>query len=297
MLLRQKTRRKPAAFSLIELLVSLVIAGILAALLLPAIQHAREAGRRTHCMSNLRQLGQAIHAYHDVHRCLPAGSCFGFSTHVAILPQMEQTALFAKFDFHQYPFDPVNHKLACTRIAGYTCPSPQPRSQVTNYAGNNGTSLSGRQDGVFVYTTHRAFIAMRDIKDGLSHTVAMSEISHPTANRVRWARKTAEPTWQAFWDVCSVAPLGSSSRPMGSPWVHGSLSVTQYNHVLPPNTRSCLNGTSVRGGGYTAGSSHPGGVNVMMADASVRFVTQDIERELWGALGSRDAQDLVSSDY
>src|SRR4051812_14386654 len=90
---------KRSAFSLVELLVVLAIIGVVIALLLPAVQYARESGRRTQCASNIRQLALSIHQYEAAHRVLPAIAQNNYSFHVALLPHIEQKALYQRFDF------------------------------------------------------------------------------------------------------------------------------------------------------------------------------------------------------
>src|SRR5687767_3985692 len=127
---------KPTGFTLIELLVVIAIVGVLIALLLPAIQAARESARRTACTNNLKQLALGVHGYHDTHARLPslyngpqeprAGVSFGldtFSWQTAILGFIEQQSLEKQFDFQRPANDPVNQPAVNQVLAISSCPS------------------------------------------------------------------------------------------------------------------------------------------------------------------------------
>jgi prepilin-type N-terminal cleavage/methylation domain-containing protein len=192
----RRNRRVAAAagrrgVSLVELLMVLAIGGLMLALLLPAIQAAREAARRSQCSSQLRQIGLALHLYHDSHRRLPPGcdqwrpwrgspELRNLAWSAFILNHLEQAHLQARIDFSR-PFDsPVNRPAAQTRLAIYNCPSlgdaagPNGLGR-TDYGGIYGqriTTRSATNNGVFIY--NHAF-ALSDIRDGLSNTLAVAE--------------------------------------------------------------------------------------------------------------------------
>src|SRR6056297_1446776 len=96
-----KMQRPKRGFTLIELLVVIAIIAILVALLLPAVQQAREAARRSSCKNNLKQLGLAMHNYHDVHDCFPLGMVHRINWRVSILPYLEQSTIFNQLDFNE----------------------------------------------------------------------------------------------------------------------------------------------------------------------------------------------------
>lgn len=184
---------KRRAFTLIELLVAIAIIGILIGLLLPAIQAARWAARRMSCCNNLKQLGVALHGFHDTHKGIPPQATYtvgitfsGYSVHASLLPFIEQSSLFSKVDFNLgYA---AQQDICRTKIPLYRCPS-DPRDQTridngiefypTTDGFNIGTWLGLDQltgqggDGVFGYNVRHSFAA---ISDGLSHTLAAADV-------------------------------------------------------------------------------------------------------------------------
>jgi prepilin-type N-terminal cleavage/methylation domain-containing protein len=199
-------RRRPGGFTLIELLVAISIIGVLIALLVPAVQAAREAARRVQCQSNLRQLGLALAHYESAAGVYPFGvgadsdklisqiassNSRRYSLHSQILPYLEQTPLFNQLNFFFQPFAPdqtgdpavvtgsgPNETAARTVVSVFLCPSDFDRMNSrpwgqTNYRSCNGSSWSGRAgDGMFGQSTR---IRTADVRDGLSNTAAMSE--------------------------------------------------------------------------------------------------------------------------
>ena len=123
--------RPRRGFTLIELLVVIAIIAVLIGLLLPAVQAAREAARRSQCVNNLKQLGIALHNYHDVNGSFPPGNLAinGINDPVqttwtiSMLPGMEQTPLYNSYNFSQFNFSPDNKTLRETRVATFICPS------------------------------------------------------------------------------------------------------------------------------------------------------------------------------
>jgi prepilin-type N-terminal cleavage/methylation domain-containing protein len=183
------------AFALIELLVVLAILAVLIALLVPAVQKVREAANRIKCTNNLKQLGLALHSYHDSHGALPPGVVADSSDlrngrHsglVFLLPHLEQQALYDRYQLGLSWKDPANRTVAQTRVAGFLCPSgpnqvPQDGGlpgAATDYAfskgaqaylcGNGAVRLGA---GLFDVNSARR---LADIRDGTSQTFAMGE--------------------------------------------------------------------------------------------------------------------------
>ncbi len=198
-------------FTLLELLVTLSVIGILVALLLPAVQVAREAARRMSCANNLSQIGVALHNYHEAHRVLPFGcgtdydgivSSLGtladrrYSAHSQILPQLDQANVYQRIDFQVAPFHPyvnsgaydpaciasgglsaANGPAAVAKISSFVCPSDIDRLQSmwshNNYRSCNGGGWHGRNgNGMF---GQNSSVRLGDVTDGLSNTAMFSE--------------------------------------------------------------------------------------------------------------------------
>lgn len=308
------------AFTLIELLVVLFILALLVAIILPAVQAAREAARSTRCKANLRQIGLAMHNYHSVHRIFPPGAANGFSLHVFLLPHIEKGDLYRRVDFSSGPTAGHNRDLRIAQVSIFSCPSdpssdyrPTPHAgYTTNYAGNFGTGVQLHgYNGIFQHlsTAQPQYpggpVRDSDVQDGLSNTVAVSELlvgdGSGARHRTNWHTPTA---LVSPWDLQGFARLCDSLKPQadtaiagnrwarGRSWVEGDASITLYNHVLGPNNNSCINGTRVQEGAYSAASLHGSGVNVLFADGQVRFVSDQIDRVLWRGAGSRNGNDI-----
>lgn len=299
-------------FTLIELLVVIAIIAILVALLLPAVQQAREAARRSACKSNLKQLGVAMHNYHDTFNALPYGSTTfnggsngrdGWTWYARILPQLEQTPMYQALNFNE-PMNGAAHRAREMRaqyLKVQLCPSDSEnfeeegndnwRCPLHNYVacygdsqydgGHYGTNTSGNHTGLFQIDKTVGF---RDCTDGLSNTILMSEIVTPH-----------KPfTW------------GNIGRTMQA---HGS-GFTTYN---PPNTgndranrcyeqlgsglpNSCddIDDNAWRENIIMARSLHTGGVQATFGDGAVKFVSENTDRTVFRALGTRGNGEIAS---
>lgn len=294
--------------TLIELLVAMAIIAVLVALFVPAVQQVRETARRSQCISNLKQIGLAIHAYESTHRVLPPGGANAFSMHVFLLPYIGQRPLYNEVDFSHYSNARADN-LTSARVPLYTCPSDGwkqiPSGVVaTNYAGNFGTGVQRfGYNGLFRHLTPLGGwpggpVRMSDVRDGLSNTAAVSEIlvadGSPHRLRVYWytPRALTRPEeLDAFADLCASLrpPQASANRyARGTPWSFGDVGATMYNHVLTPGSNNCVNDDSVQDGAYSAASLHPGGVNVLFGDGRVRMNSNSVDRAVWSAIGSRN---------
>jgi prepilin-type N-terminal cleavage/methylation domain-containing protein/prepilin-type processing-associated H-X9-DG protein len=308
------------AFTLIELLVVIAIIAVLIALLLPAVQAAREAGRRIQCTNNLKQIGLAIHNYHDSRGALPGSELpyqsTSFSALSHLLPGMEQTTLYNALNFSLLNNDPANNTVLVTRVNTFVCPSdvndPHPEfGGQTNYMADMGSWIVWQQasgpnaglappNGVFFGNSATRFA---DITDGLSNTAVFSErvmadftngVISPIADVFF---SPAQPTTldaavQACQAVDITNPASQFPLFMGAPWVNGQ---HVFLHVTAPNTRSCGFFTALRAI-MPASSRHPGGVNVLIGDGSVRFIKNSVNLATWRSLGTRAGGEIISSD-
>lgn len=261
----QQIGRRIHGFTLIELLVVIAIIGVLIALLLPAVQQAREASRRAQCKNRLKQIGIALHNYHENHQLFPPGwiAPQGWSWKVYILPHLEQRPLYAALRVgQQYPPD-AGTQLDVS-LTAYVCPSDSgPRvnpnfSHVrsvgyrkSNYPGVHAfdnrisNSIRYKGKGVFGQSTSTS---MKDIEDGTSHTFLVGE------------RKLNRNGFRgAIW---MRAINGDGSLIFGAAVVGTCGSRVRINAF-----RSRIIGFS---------SEHTGGAQFLLADGSVRFVSENI---------------------
>ncbi len=354
-MIREQGRR---AFTLIELLVVIAIIGVLIALLLPAVQAAREAARRSQCTNNLKQLGIAVHNYIDSNQVLPA-YCYNDNIYwrsswvVAILPSMEQQPLYNSINLSQEMTARANTTLNSTKISTLLCPSdPQKQRPAASngadyqwgpitYSGNQGGPGSIRRaTGTIVPGATRqgspalpfgvqAPVGLESITDGTSSTGLFSEkllgvAGYPQVpiSDTLDSLRTMYPAGVAltpdanspaatlsFVNSCKALPptTTASSGLSGHAWlIAGPLQpfISGYHHFGAPNTHSCVasNTEDASWGGtfpeINPTSSHPSGVNLGMADGSVKFIKDSIALPTWWALGTRNGREAVSAgDY
>ncbi len=301
--------RKKRGFTLVELLVVIAIIGVLVALVLPAVQSAREAVRRASCMNNLRQLGLALHNYHDAFQKFPGArdpfTPGPFSTQAHLLDYLEQANLSRLIDFSQPTSTGANLNVANLVVKSFLCPSDPANGRVPgltfggcNLVANVGTGINNGDyvtgDGVFLLNNPVGF---RNVTDGSSHTAAFSEsiigdgqnvANTPQRQAVQLSGGTPPSA-----DVCSSGPwIGKR----GDRWINGGYLSTAYNHFALPNstTWDCLN-SSNNFGWKTARSLHAGGVNVLMCDGSGRFVGSSLDMSVWKAIATRDGGEAVTN--
>lgn len=330
-----------AGFTLIELLVVVSIIGLLAALLLPAVQGSREAARRSRCENNLKQIGLALHNYEASNGSFPlnwgkprVNPVLGFPFHIGgrpysalsrMLPYLDQQPLHASINFSvetyptedggSFPF-PQNSTAFGTSLEIFLCPSDGARTPTThgnNYRGNYGigplfmTTHESPDSGVGFYGAAHGVLGSRSFPDGLSHTVAYGERIRGTGTG--WPRSAARDFGEiqvTIYCVASDADTAlecsrvASSREFpaymmaGFTWFYGDFECSAYCHAQEPNGRIPDAITSqLWCGVVTARSFHPGGVNSLMADGSVRFARESISRGVWRALSTRNGNELV----
>jgi prepilin-type N-terminal cleavage/methylation domain-containing protein/prepilin-type processing-associated H-X9-DG protein len=281
-------------FTLVELLVVIAIIGILVGLLLPAVQAAREAARRMQCSNNLKQLGLAMHNYHDVHNKFPIGHHFrgsipstglAYGWAFGLLPFIEQGNLYNQFN-QRLPVMNIsfsnNGLLASTPQATFSCPSdtkPAQRddpvntpstptviirnSATSSYQANGGayngwqnaTPNPVRWNGVFERDQRGANFGIKDITDGTSNTFLVCEI--------RWGMDPAGENRGRIYGASDNIDFTQGST-----------------NALMINGQWAMNWTAAEGNGQphrTAGSFHVGGAQFAFADGSVHFIGENLD--------------------
>ncbi len=281
-------------FTLIELLVVISIIGVLIALLLPAVQRAREAARRISCTNNLKQIGIAFHSYHDAHNRLPIGYTFtpgyirgGFGWGAMILPEVEQEPLFDATNFSLPLWNESNTTTATTAVSFFLCPSDETsqgrfleregfRYAKTSYVasfgpGNMDASPDDRR-GLFSRNSSTRFA---EVTDGLSQTLAGGERHNGTFAVVIGSHEhiDAETVW-----------VGAVKEDPDDDHAHTTL--FQASHTPSSGFMN----------DQDAASRHDGGANFLFGDGSVKFLKNTINLGVYQALSSRSGGEVISAD-
>ena len=323
-----------AGFTLVELLVSIAIIGVLIGLLMPAVQAARESARRAECQNNLKQLGLALHNHESVHRRFPGCgiSPSQYSIHTYLLPFMEQENVGELVDLNQPLFffsgtstlNPAQAPAASTTIKTLLCPSDAQLPLCSTYnsatfAGTNYMANGGTGQGTFYDTrfpTDGLFwndskVRVAEVLDGTSNTVFMAETLRGACFTTTGS-KPAEPRRQAgsLATVALTIPNQPGTNPLLSDslcasatswlgshaiaWIWGQTPQTFFNtHALPNSpVPDC---TSNGQGWFRAASMHPGGVNALLGDGSVRFINDRISIVIWQGLSTRKGGEVVAN--
>lgn len=312
------TRRR-RGFTLIELLVVIAIIAILIALLLPAVQQAREAARRASCKSNLKQLGIAIHNYHDTHSTLPINHSRWWdgarpgSWMVMILPFVEQNPLYQRINFGRGTNYSVNRSVAQSVIPVFLCPSDAGSNGklsgranfggtwgINNYKGVAGSNWCwGRwqvRSGTHAYVPTRAGYDCNglDWGNGLfwrnnvwirPGPIRIRDIKDGTANTFMLGE--AVPAWCTHsWWWWGNAVTGTCAVPLNV----GGCGLTDAFSKTDLRREQCRGDWP---NNYSFQSRHPGGGHFAMADGSVRFVNENINLNTYRSLGTRQGGEVV----
>jgi len=281
-------------FTLIELLVVIAIIAILIALLLPAVQQAREAARRTQCKNNLKQIGLALHNYHDVHNGFPIGNMIAYghgpTAWIGMLPYVEQASLFSQLDFSttvptgSWWFGSAAASinaatLSGKKVPGYICPSMTLPTLRTPYGTPANSPMRGsyvllegavglsqvQNDGNGIRSTGGSFLRnislnFRDFTDGTSNTAMIAEQSGRSFNG-------------------TAVVDGRADRNDGL-WM-GAHDTRCYNTTTHRHPFGSTNHTLAGAGGVACNSlinsEHTGGVQVLLGDGGVRFVSSNVD--------------------
>jgi prepilin-type N-terminal cleavage/methylation domain-containing protein len=284
-----------AGFTLVELLVVIAIIGVLVALLLPAVQSAREAARRMSCLNNIKQVSLAVHNYHDTFLQFPRGEAngtySGSSAFCAILPYVEQGNAYQLYDFTKGNSDPANLQVVQQRIAAFICPTNIFLRRVpTACDANNrapgtyafcsgsldpyGAPETGDPNNGVIVNGKSGDITFGSIIDGTSNTLLAGE--------THWS--FADYTFTS--GTCSGQVRGGFSY-WSSPYPLATLFTTKG----PFNPQS-MAGDSKRLMNFR--SNHPGGLQMSHCDGSVRFVAETIDHTVLDSLATRAGREVVT---
>ena len=347
-------RNRPrSGFTLIELLVVIAIIAVLIALLLPAVQSAREAARRTQCVNNMKQIGLALHNYHDSLGSFPYGEMSPTNNNwqywgamAMLAPFLEGRNMYNALNIGYFsPASNENTTIYFSKISSLICPSDgkanidcsnnykactgtyarvQDPTQSTN---GNGQGTPKQTNGFF---TKDFTYGLRDCTDGTSQTVAFAEQLRGDGNRDKWTPADGVGGGQGGWPLHSGSVTGNAQTEFamfkameqacdrfgykkagvteaqwaGRYWTVGGFNFSLFNTIQSPNGPHVMGCRSDCGpdcwpeqnGPSMATSAHPGGVNVLFGDGSVRFVKDGIAQQIWMSLGTRNGGEVVSAD-
>jgi len=286
-------------FSLVELLVVIAVISILVALLLPAVQQAREAARRTMCKNRLKQIGLALHNYHDQHRTFPPGYIqrdrddayehTGLAWGTMLLPHLERNTIYRTLNFSapelprmalaewQCPTDPLIEGQAAWDSSYWGMSGMPPQLKLQNnligfaakasYVGSYGNRDLGPLPGNGILSGN-SNVRLRDLTDGSSVTFAVGE--------------RAMEAGPAAWAGVHYNQIQGIS---------GSATAQDNDgHFVLASTGA---GLPVERDGYGFSSAHSGGLHMLLCDGSVRFVGESIDAAVWSNLGNRSDHQTV----
>ena len=311
---RERCVASRAGFTLVELLVVIAIIGVLVALLLPAVQAAREAARRMQCSNHVKQLALAAHNYHGTYLRFPAGQPLGYYSSSwypdvgarngdrscwisPLLPFIEQSTIWSQVDTYLAQASPPPHTcqqpFALVHVKTWRCPSDPNAPKLSalaqgvhaNYVACHGSGFATptadprglNLDGVFYGISKTRFA---DITDGTSNTAFMSEClvrQDTTAHDIRGR----------VWNSIHACMTFSTMHPPNS-----TVGDNPQGYCVVEKKMPCATGATTNAY-LLARSQHPAGVNTAMADGSVRMITNSINTAAWLALGTREGGETI----
>lgn len=322
--------RRSRGFTLIELLVVIAIIAILIALLLPAVQQAREAARRTQCKNNLKQLGLALHNYESTFNMFPASRIdlttpvvFQQSWTVMVLPYLEQAPMYSIYNFNVPWYSQVNAPVTTTQLPAFVCPSnasspaTPPVAMYQSLGVTWGQPIFGRGDyGSINAVRNAVWVAsglpsigareklgamgrgpggtrLRDITDGTTNTIMLAEDSGRPNFFLKGPKASTNPKsggryGQFTQDGWGWADINSGQSVDGSNTA-GVQNVSNTNGTTTISGTCFINCTN----DSELFSFHVGGVQVLMCDGSVRFVSENINGGSLASLITRDGGEVV----
>jgi prepilin-type N-terminal cleavage/methylation domain-containing protein/prepilin-type processing-associated H-X9-DG protein len=324
--------RRHRGFTLIELLVVIAIIAVLIGLLLPAVQKVREAAQRTQCQNNMKQIGLALHNYHDANSSFPAAWKYtpqptltpkavvhGWAIYV--LPYLEQSALYQRYDFTKSLYDDPNASVIQTQLSVFQCPATPDQNRVesipvpkdvggslpgipagvlkaaaTDYSVTTGIlgrgwdiivgpnpPATGDRDGVLAATgPPYSYTRVTDVTDGTSNTIMIGEVAGRST--IYQGRTPLPPP--------NITEGGGWGDPFnGENWLAGSLFDGTDPAGAGPCIINCTNKT-----GRNLYSFHSSGVNVVLADGSVRHISASITPKIVAFMVTKKKGEVIPSE-
>ena len=320
-MITRSIKSKPSGFTLVELLVVIAIIGILVALLLPAVQSAREAARRMQCVNNLKQYGIAMHNYHDTRKALPPGANAWGSVSpmktwiVDLWPFLEESTLSDQFDFERHWWEAPNADwsgngtgIIETKLSIYYCPSDRGNAMSRvqgdcpyargNYVVNvgNGSAVQDTPEATAPFKWIDLYYPgslvakkptrFNQITDGLTNTLLMAEVLVALDDTSADTRGQIFGGDQAGW-LFTTNNTPNTSVPDACGW---NWCESNPEHNLPCTTA----GNSFSTISIASRSRHPGTVNVLMCDSSVQVITNTIDLAVFRSLGTSQGDEVAS---
>jgi prepilin-type processing-associated H-X9-DG protein len=297
---------KRQGVTLVEVTVALAVVFILAALFLPAIQSSRSAARAATCRARMQQLGVAVQNFESRHRHYPDGRGV-FTWHFDLLPDLQHAELYRAlipFAEDSLSAQPIVRN---SSLPVLQCPSDSSSTRwpwSINFFRNAGSTFAALEDEESHAFDYYIFpLSSANVTDGLSNTAYVSErlnadLASTHDRRAFWKTPIGyylPNQLDDFANLCESMPIGAIGPPQNFHQLSLISGFSRYDHIVNPNRSSCRNfEASFSFGAFPANSEHHGGVNVLMADGAVRFISNAISRQTWRALGTRNGHEVVS---